>query len=179
MHLTVRVCDDVPGLRRPEVRDYLRELVEAARARGVSSCVVVLMHNHLHWIVTPRSAAALRDATRFVFGHLARFLNRLFGRVGKVFVERYFSTCCRNVRKAYHALNYVLKNPAAAGYRVVGREGDAYSAVFEEELAADPFLRAGVGPTPGLRRALLARMAQGRVAFVPLAERVQPRLPGL
>lgn len=154
-------------------------MMSQARLRGVRTVASVLMGQHLHWLVVPDSAAALRDATRFVFGHLAQFNNRRFGRRGKVFVERFASICCRSVRQAFHALNYVIKNAIAGGYRVPAQGLDRYTDVFEDELASDRFLRAVAGPTPALRRELLARMTRGAVPFVPLAERCQPRLPGL
>jgi len=179
MHLTMRVHEDVPGLRRQEILDYVRELVTQARLRGVRTVALALMGRHLHWLVVPESAAALRDATRFVFGHLAKFINRCFGRRGKVFVERYASTCCQSVRQAFHALNYVIKNAIAGGYRVPAQGFDRFTDVFEDELASDRFLRAVAGPTPELRRALLARMTRGPVPFVSLLDRCQPQLPGL
>ncbi len=37
MHLTVKVCEDVPNLRRPEVLERVRSLLEAARERDSAS----------------------------------------------------------------------------------------------------------------------------------------------
>jgi len=179
MHLTMRVHGDVPRLRQQQVLDYFRHMRAEARRRGVRTIASALLDNHLHWLVVAESAAALRDATRYVFGRLAKFINQFFGRRGKVFVERYASTCARSVRQAFHVLNYVLKNAISAGYRVPAQGLDRFTDVDEDLLAGDRFLRAVVGPTPGLRRALLARMARGPVRFVPLAQRCQPQLPGL
>jgi len=179
VHITTRVHDDVPSLRRKEVFDYFCELVAEARSRGVRTAAFALLGNHVHWLVVPDSAAALQDATRYAFGHLATFLNRRHGRRGKVFVDRYASSCCPSVRHAFQVLNYVLKNAAEAGYAVPDGGQDPFTAVFEDVLAGDRFLRSVVGPTPALRQALLARMARVAVPFVPLAERCQPRLPGL
>jgi len=179
VHITTRVHDDVPTLRHQDVLDCFRGMVREARRRGVRTVAFVLMRSHLHWLVIPDSAAALQDATRYAFGHLARFINRRHGRRGKVFVERYASSCCESVRHAYQVLNYVLKNPAEAGYRLPARGLDRFAAVYEDVLAGDRFLRSVVGPTPALRQELLARMARGPVPFAPVAERCQPRLPGL
>lgn len=137
------------------------------------------MANHIHILCRADSAEALRDATRYLFGQLARFLNNLFQRRGKVFSDRYWSTCCNSVKHAWMALCYVLKNAKTAGLRVLRGRLDAYTAVDEDLLDADRFLRSMLGPTPPQRRSLLLRMAQGPVPFTPLAERVQARLPGL
>jgi REP element-mobilizing transposase RayT len=179
MHLTVKVLPDVPNLRRPEVLSRLRELLEEARQRGLRVVSFSVMPNHVHLYGMPESAAALRDAMRYLLGQLARSLNTIFQRRGKVFEDRYWSTCATSVKQAFHALNYVLKNAAAAGLRVLRGRLDAYSGVDEGLLGADRFLRSLLGPSAFQRRALLLRMAQGPLAFTPLAERLQPRLPGL
>lgn len=179
MHLTIRVHRDVGNLRDQAVLDELRGLLAGARRRGVRTIAAILMPDHLHWLVVPESADALRDATRYVFGKLAKFVNALLGREGKVFVERYYSACCRSVRQAFHALNYVLKNAVAGGVRRPGQGPDPYAQIDEDVLAGDRFLRSVVGPTPSHWRALLARMWSGPVPFVPVAERCQARLPGL
>jgi len=179
MHLTVHVRQGVPRLRRQEILDYLREMMAAARRRGVRTVASALLDSHWHWVVVPQSAAALQDATRFVYGHLARFINRRFGRRGRVFVERFASGCCRSVRHAFQVVNYVLKNAAAAGYRFPAAGFDRFTEVCDDVLAADRFLRSVLGPTPAARRTLLVRMARGPVPFVPVAQRCQPGLPGL
>lgn len=179
MHLTVRVRPDVPSLRCPEVLERLRSLLDAARERGLRVVSFALMPNHIHILGLPKSAEALRDAMRYLLGQLARSLNKLFQRRGKVFEDRYWSTCATSVKQAFHALNYVLKNAATAGLRVLRGGLDAYSGVDEELLGADRFLRSLLGPGADQRRALLLRMARGALPFIPLAERLQPRLPGL
>lgn len=186
MHLTVRVRPGVPGLRRTAVLDVLRVLLRAARERGLRTVALAVLPTHVHWVVMTPSAAVLRDATRYVLGRLAKHLNRLFGRRGPVFEDRYWSTCCRTARAAWNVLGYVLRNPWAAGChtpapgRRPGVPGiDAYTGVDEELLATNRFLRAVVGPTDSARRAVLARMCAGPAPFVPLVRRLQPRLPGL
>lgn len=177
LHQTIRVRAGGPSLRQPAVRELLRGLLAQARKRGVQTALVTLMSNHIHWIAVPRSRAAFADATRYVFGQLARALNRLAGRSsGKVFDDRYGSTCCRSASQAHAAFGYVLRNPR----RRPGRGApDPYTAWQDDVLGADPFLRSVLGLTTEHRAALLARMAAGPVAFVPLLRRLQPCLPGL
>ena len=186
MHITKRVRKDVPRLRRQEVLDYFRELVKAARERGVHTFAWVIQDDHLHWYARPESKEALADATRYVFGQLAKFIAQSFGsqgRKGKVFEERYYSPpisseCSRSVKQAFVTLNYVLKNVVARGYRVPDGGIDRYTRFCEDEIGADTFLRSVVGPTPRVRRSLLVRMTRGPVPWSPLLERLQPALPG-
>ena len=179
MHITKRVRTGVPRLRRQEVLDCFRELVEEARKRGVHTFAWVIQDDHIHWYARPESKEALADATRYVFGRFAKYVNRLFGRTGKVFEERYYSEISRSVKQAFVTLNYVLKNVVARGYRVPADRIDHYTRFCEDEIGADRFLRSVVGPTPRARRALLMRMTRGPVPWSPLLQRLQPALPGL
>lgn len=180
IHITNRVAPDVPSLRHPAIQKHFRGLLAEARQRGVRTVVAVVMDNHVHWCVRADSRDALREATKYVFSKLAKFINRLFGRRGKVFVERYYSECARNARQAWNTLGYILRNPFSAGRRgVVGGGWDRYTCIDEEAIGGDGFLRSLLGPSPRERRALLMRMTRGPVPFVPLASRLQPRLPGI
>ena len=179
LHIGLRVRTDVPGLRRPDVLQELRRLLAGARTRGLRTVAVVVLADHVHWIAVPNSREALRDAMRYVLGLWARWLNRRFGRRGPVFVDRFWSSCCRAVRHGFQVLNYVLKNPFAAGYQSASTDSDPYLDIDEQALDADPFWHAVLGPTRRQRRALLRQMATERVRFRPLLERLQRRLPGL
>lgn len=178
MHLTTKVVPGAPSLRQPEVVWHFEELLAGAEQRGVQTVTYTIMGAHIHWLVLCESAEALRDATRYLFGQLARRLNRMWDRRGKLFVERYWSVCCKSVKQAFHALGYVLRNPLAAGYWVRARTLDGYVWVNEELLGNNRFLRSVTGPTPGVRRALLLAMAVRVVKWTPLTERMQMRLPG-
>ena len=179
MHVTKHARADVANLRCQEVLDYFGVLVGEARGRGLHTVAWVIQDEHLHWFVRPTSRAALADATRYVFARLAKFVNRLFGRSGKVFEERYYSECCRTARHCFQVLGYILKNAITRGHRVPDSGIDRYTHFCEDTIAADRFLCSVVGPTPGVRRALLVRMTRGPVPWVPLAERLQPELPGV
>ncbi len=180
LHLTARGGPGLPSLRTPEVRRRFVELLGGARERGVRTVSFALLHNHIHWLVVATSRQALWDATRYVFSQLARHLNRKWGRRGSLFVERFWSTCCRSVRQAFAALGYVLRNPAAARCFVAGPGGfDRYVGVDETVLASDRFLQSVVGPTARMWRGLLRALAARRIPWVPIVERMQLRLTGM
>jgi len=188
MHITTHVRPDVPGLRQAPVQALLRQLLAAAAARGVRTLAIAVMPNHLHWVVLADSAAALRDATRYVFSRFARRANRLWNRTGPVFDDRYWSTCCLTARQSWQALGYVLRNARTAGCHRPAPAGapdaripgmDAFTGLDEALCGADRFLRSVLGPTERARRAVLVRMCAGPTPFVPLRERLQPSLPGL
>ena len=179
MHLTTHLVSGAPSLRQPEVRQHFRQLLAGAEQRGVRTVAYALMGSHIHWLVMCDSDEELRDGTRYLFGLLARRLNRLWGRRGKLFVERYWSVCCRSAKQAFAALSYVLRNAAVGGYWVGARTLDRYTGANEALLGANRFLCSVTGDTAGVRRTLLLDMARQVVKWTPLAERTQLRLPGL
>jgi len=179
MHVTTHVVDGAPSLRQPEVRRIFEELLEGARQRGVRTVSFSLLPTHLHWVFFAESKEARQDATRYVFGQLARRLNRMWERRGKLLTERYWSVCCKTAKQAFHAMAYVLRNAAVAGYWVKARCLDEYTDVAEELLGANRFLRSVLGHTAAVRRALLLEMSWRPVRFVPLQQRVQLTMPGL
>ena len=93
-------------------------------------------------------------------------------------MERFWSSCARTARHAWAVLAYVLRNATAAGCRPRAGQLDRYAGVEDATIEEVRFLRALLGPDHAQRQALTARMARDLVPFVPLAERLQPRLPG-
>jgi hypothetical protein len=179
MHLTQRLRPGLPTLRRPEILALFRGLTREATKRGVRSCAYALLGNHLHWVCVAETREALADATRYVFAQLARRLNKLWQRRGRVFGDRFASVPGRSARQAWNALNYVLRNPVDARLAAPRGPLDRYLGADESLIGGHPFLRAVFGPAgPELRR-LLHRMARAPVPFTPLTERQQPALPGL
>ena len=76
-------------------------------------------------------------------------------------------------------LNYVLSNALTAGCWSPVGVFDRFSGFDVGLLPENRFLRSVLGPTSAVWGPLLGEMALGRLAFVPVSERVQPRLPGM
>ena len=182
IHITRDVQAGLPSLRQPAVLASFRSLVGEAAGRGVRTVAFALMSGHIHWVVIPQSREALADATRYVFGQLARRLNKLWGRRGRIFPDRYHSTAGRTACHAWQMVAYVLRNPAAAHIAPPDGRLDPFLGADEALLCTEPFLRSVFGlPLTALRR-LLRQMAHEAVPFVPLRRRLQAllqvRLPG-
>jgi putative transposase len=177
MHVTQHIGAGLPSLRRPEVLALFRRMVGGAAERGLKTVAYALVGNHIHWVCLPESREALAAATRYVFGQLARNLNRLWQRKGHVFEGRFASETGRSARQAWNTLNYVLRNPVDA--RLAPRNGrlDPYIGANVSLLATHPFLRSVFGPVGPQLRQLLHQMARAPVPFTPLLERLQPALP--
>lgn len=132
-HVVLTVHDDVPPLHRREIRDFWLSLLAEARRRypDVTVAAGCAMPSHYHLILQSSGKASdISRVIQFVASKLARAINRLVGRTGAVFSDRYFSRVLSTVSELIQALKYVGQNPVKA--RLVRRPEDwAASSVAE------------------------------------------------
>jgi REP element-mobilizing transposase RayT len=109
--------------------------------------------NHLHLIVEASGTPALSSGMRGLGIRLARRLNRMMGRSGPVFEDRYHAHVLRTPAEARNALRYVLDNFASHAARrgEPARKGwvDSFSSAkvkaprtAQGELFAEPVTKA-------------------------------------
>jgi REP element-mobilizing transposase RayT len=112
----MRLRGGLPSLRR---RDEHRAVV-AAFAAGCERGGFRLVHysvqaNHLHLIVEGNGRKRLSRGLQGLAIRIARGLNRLWGRRGSVFGDRYHDHILRSPREVWSALRYVLCNARKHG----------------------------------------------------------------
>jgi putative transposase len=90
-------------------------LREAAATSGMDINTYVLMHNHIHLLVTPQRATAVEEAMHDVNGRYAMYFNRRYQRTGTLFEGRYRATIIDTERYWYTCMRYVELNPVRAG----------------------------------------------------------------
>jgi putative transposase len=115
-------------LRSPFVFPTLRRaLAHATRAHPWFRVVQFsVQHDHLHLIVEARDALALSRGVQGLAIRVARAVNRLVSRRGKVWAGRFFSRALTSPRSVRNALAYVLNN--FRKHRAAGRaQIDPYS----------------------------------------------------
>lgn len=110
-HVTIRMREGVPSLRTTTI---VRE-IERTFARGCSREGFRLVHyslqgNHAHLVVEARDRAALGRGMKAIGARLARAVNRVAGRSGPVFADRYHARMLPTPREVHRALRYVLLN---------------------------------------------------------------------
>ncbi len=119
-HVTIRVREGMPSLRT----ERLVTEIESSFASGCERGDFRLAHysiqgNHVHLIVEANDEHALGRGMKAIGSRLARAVNRIFGRSGPVFADRYHVRALRTPREVRNALAYVLLNArrhaAAAG----------------------------------------------------------------
>jgi len=111
VHVTLRMRDDVWNLR---TRRCFR-VVEAALAAGSNRLGMRLTHfsvqgNHVHLIAEAQDGRALSRGMQGLSVRVARALNRVMRRTGRVFADRFHSHVLRTAREVRNAVLYVLGN---------------------------------------------------------------------
>lgn len=109
--VTVRVRHGLPSLRS---RRFVRALRTSFRAMGERAGFRLvdysIQRDHLHGIVEADDHALLANGMKSLVARVARAVNRVFGRQGRVMAGRYHVRWLRSPRAMRNALRYVLLN---------------------------------------------------------------------
>ncbi len=118
VHVTFRAREHVWNLRS---RRCFRVIAHGlAMTRGTSPMRVVhfsVQGNHLHLVCEAPSARALAAGVKGLSVRIARGLNRVMGRRGPVFADRYHTHVLRTREEVRRVLAYVLGNFASHARR--------------------------------------------------------------
>lgn len=124
-HVVLTVRKDVPPLHRREIRDLWLKLQAQACERypGVSFSAGTAMPDHLHLVIqSTGSGADISRSIQFLASKLALGINKIAGRSGRVFRDRFFARALTTVSELVRVLRYVGQNPVRA--RLVRRPED-------------------------------------------------------
>ncbi|MCP3914529.1 MAG: hypothetical protein GY711_03105 [bacterium] len=88
--------------------------------------------NHLHFIVEAKDRTSLSRGIQGLSIRIARALNKLWGRRGKLFADRYFDRILRTPREVRNALQYALQ------YVLKNTDQHKSHAKTQRPLEADP-----------------------------------------
>jgi REP element-mobilizing transposase RayT len=112
VHITLSVDPNLPSLRRPDLTECIEDCLREIRDARTDFRVVhySIQRHHLHLVVEAANRQALSRGMRGLAIRVARRINKVLGRRGKVFVDRYFETVVKSPRQAKNCLCYVLLN---------------------------------------------------------------------
>ena len=111
VHATLKVRGDAGYLCRWSCVKAIESAFNAGRDRfGFRLVHYSIQGNHLHLIVEAEDRRALSRGMQGLTIRLARALNRVLRRAGKVFADRYHAHVLDTRREVAHALRYVLEN---------------------------------------------------------------------
>ena len=121
-HVTLRVRAGVPTLRTKRiVREVERSFAKASSRPGFRLVHYSLQRNHVHLIVEARDRGALGRGMMAIGARIARAVNRVLGRSGRVFADRYHLRVLKTPREVRAALRYVLLNARHHARRLAGK----------------------------------------------------------
>jgi REP element-mobilizing transposase RayT len=111
VHVTLKVIGGLPSFRREAVARVVRAAIAAGGHRGDFRVVhFSVLGDHLHFVVEAAGAEALARGMQGLTIRLARRLNALLGRRGKLFAQRYHARPLRTPTEVRNAIRYVLLN---------------------------------------------------------------------
>jgi REP element-mobilizing transposase RayT len=118
VHVTMKVREGLPSLRRSREFAVLRGSIAAGCERGGFRLVhFSVQSNHLHLLVEGGCRSTLSRGIQGLAVRMARALNRLWRRWGSVFADRYHDHVLRSPSEVWNALRYVLCNARKHGGR--------------------------------------------------------------
>ena len=110
-HVTLKVAKGVGSIRKAAIVREIEDSFRAANQRTDFRLVVYsIQKNHVHLIVEAHGAAALGRGMKSLASRLARAVNRMLGRSGKVLADRYHLEVLTSPLQVWNALLYVLCN---------------------------------------------------------------------
>jgi putative transposase len=143
VHVTVRVRNDAAKLRSKACFRAIAPALAAARERfGFRLVHFSVQSNHLHLVAEAEDRDALARGMQGLGVRVAKALNRVLARRGKVFADRYHAHVLRSPREVANAVAYVLGNAlvhaARRGERVNPEAIDPMSSAWEREVVVQP-----------------------------------------
>lgn len=125
-HVTVKVRRGLPRLRQAREYAALRAAFAAGCERfGFRLVHYAVLNDHVHMVVEGADREALSRGLQGLLIRVAKALNKVWGRRGKVFADRYHDRVLRTPREVRICLAYVLGNGHRHGRRGGARPGAA------------------------------------------------------
>ena len=109
-HVTLRVAQHVWNLRAERCFGPIRRALSGVQRADFRVVHYSVQGNHLHLLIEAGDRAALTFGLRGLTVRVARALNRVMGRTGKVLVGRAHVRALRTPTEVKNALRYVLLN---------------------------------------------------------------------
>lgn len=146
-------------------RRMLELLEEYARQFEVAVHAYVLMDNHFHLLLTPRTGDGLPRLMQAVGRRYVRYFNDSHGRTGTLWEGRYKSTLIEAERHLLACMVYIDLNPVRAGLAAQARDyawssHGHYAGLRVERLLTPHPLYWQLGNTPFAREAAYAQLVQ-------------------
>ena len=144
LHVTWRLRPEVGSVRRYRTAALARRAIAAAHKAGFRVLEFSLQGNHLHCLVEAASAVDLARGMQGLAIRLARGWNRVLGRRGTVFAERYHARVLRSPREVRNVLSYILLNAR----KHAAERGERLSRGWFDTFSSAPWFAGWSAPLP-------------------------------
>ena len=151
VHVTTRLVSGLPRLRHPAEIEAIRRAFSAGAERfGCRLVHYSIQDDHLHLLVEAEGTESLSRGVKGLLVRIARALNRLWHRKGRVFADRFYAHVLRTPREVRNALVYVLNNARKHIGRYVGIDPASSGMAFDgwTRPAQHAGRRRDTGPPP-------------------------------
>ena len=110
-HVTMKLRSGLPRLRQKAEHEALRSAFTKGKERfGLRLTHYVVLNDHIHLVVEAADRNSLRRGIQGLAVRIARALNKLWQRQGKVFADRYHDRVLKTPREVKNVLAYVMGN---------------------------------------------------------------------
>jgi putative transposase len=116
VHVTLRTTSLPASLRMPLVFTVVRAALGRASRDAFRVIAFSVQRNHLHLVVEAETGTALSRGVQGLAIRIARAVNRVLGRRGHVWGERFHARDLKTPREVRNALVYVLQNHRKHGH---------------------------------------------------------------
>ncbi|MGE5047020.1 MAG: transposase [Deltaproteobacteria bacterium] len=138
MLVTLRVAVRVWNLRSRRCFRLIERSLEAARGRfGLRVIEFAVLGNHLHLVVEADDSEALSRGMQGLNIRIAKALNALMGKAGRVFADHYHPRLLLSPTQLVNAIAYVLGN-AEHHYGEAGTDRYSSAACDRSRVLAEP-----------------------------------------
>jgi len=110
VHVTPRARDGVPSLRRGDIFVAVRAAFAKVSRDRFRLLHYSVQRDHVHLLLEADASNALRRGVQGLAIRVAKAVNRVLGRHGTVWADRYHVRALATPREVRHALVYVLQN---------------------------------------------------------------------
>jgi REP element-mobilizing transposase RayT len=111
VQVTLKMRPDVVNLRRDDVFEKIETALRTGAQRDDGKvCDFSVLGDHLHFIVDAANNKALTSVVSSVAIRVAKQINKLTGRKGRVFNDRYHSRVLRSPSEVRASRHYILNN---------------------------------------------------------------------
>jgi putative transposase len=171
VHVTIRIARGLPGLREKNAHSVLVHSFRAGRNRfGFRLNHYSVQSNHVHMIVESEDSRSLARGMQGLQIRIAKALNKLWSRKGRVFADRFHDRILRTPREVRNVLAYVLNNGRRHGSFATKGAPDPLSSGRWFDGWREPLERVSLTWAPIIRaRTWLQRVGWQRHGLIPLA----------